>query len=188
VLGYWRCRSDCYFLYLRLHQSSLQLLLQCALLTSVLILYLGWSSDCWLLGCCSNLTPLICPWRCVCDRLLWSALTLRLWSVPLICSGVASLIGSFDLLLHLWSTPLICSFGLCPCVSDLPSFYSSPPWNRVLAPRIEDTLSKGYFSSLGQVVMGITSVNIRCSDNSCSPSRCLGTATVRSLFVVAGKL
>jgi hypothetical protein len=56
--------------------------------------------------------------------LLWSALTLRLWSVPLICSDVASLIGSFDLLwrcvsdrllwspltLRLCSAPLIC----CP--------------------------------------------------------------------------
>jgi hypothetical protein len=50
--------------------------LQCALFTSVLILYLGWSSDCWLLGCCSNLTPLI-------------------------SSDTASLIDSFDLPLTL---------------------------------------------------------------------------------------
>jgi hypothetical protein len=84
-------------------------LLQCALFTSVLILYLGWSSDCWLLGCCSNL-------------LLWS-------------HDVASLIDSFDLpfflvcsfdlllMLHLWSVPLlslilrllICSWR---CLSD----------------------------------------------------------------------
>jgi hypothetical protein len=45
--------------------------LQFALITSTLILYLGWSSDCCLLGCCSNLTlrlwavPLISFWRCV---------------------------------------------------------------------------------------------------------------------------
>jgi hypothetical protein len=98
------------------------------------------------------------------------------WSSP----DVASLIGSFDLLLtlRLWSAPLICPFF----------FFCSPPRNRVLAPRIEGTLSKGYFSSVGQVVVtGITSVNIRCSDNNCSPSRCLGIATIRSLFVVAGK-
>jgi hypothetical protein len=91
------------------------------LFTSLLILYLGWSSDCWLLGCCSNLTPLISSWHFISDRLLWSALTLRLWAAPLICSDVASLIGSlicsdvssligsFDqlLTLRLWSTPLI---------------------------------------------------------------------------------
>jgi hypothetical protein len=83
--------------------------LQCALFTSVLLPYLGWSSDCWLLGCCSNLTPLICSdvtsligsfdllWRWVSDQLLRSALTLRLWSAPLISSDVAFLIGSVDL-------------------------------------------------------------------------------------------
>jgi hypothetical protein len=111
-------------------------LLQCALFTSVSSLYLSWSSDCRLLGCCS-------------DRLLWSApdvasligpfdlpLTLRLragpligssvmrlWSAPLSCPwrfvsdrllwsapDVLSLIGSFDLplTLRLWSAPLIC--------------------------------------------------------------------------------
>jgi hypothetical protein len=71
--------------------------LQCALFTSALILYLGWSSDCWLLGCCSTRNPLISSWRCGSDRLLWSA--------PLIFSDFASLIGSFDLLLtlRLWS-------------------------------------------------------------------------------------
>jgi hypothetical protein len=77
-------------------------------------------------------------------------------SDPLISSEVASLISSFD----------------------LPGFYSLPPWNRVLAPRIGDALSKGNFSAVGQVVTGITSVNIRC----------LGIATIRSLFVVAGAL
>jgi hypothetical protein len=45
-------------------------LLQCALFTSVLILYLGWSSDYWLLGCCYNLTHLISSWRCVSDWFL----------------------------------------------------------------------------------------------------------------------
>jgi hypothetical protein len=106
-------------------------------------------------------------------------LTLPLWLslVPLLWRCV------FDLLLWcllFWASPFFCSF-------DLSGFHSLPPWNRVLAPRTEDTLSKGYFSSVGQVVTGITSVNIRCSDNNCSPSRCLGIATVRSLFVVAGK-
>jgi hypothetical protein len=85
--------------------------LQCAVITSVLILYLGWSSDCWLLGCCSNLTPLIpsdvAPLIgsfdllsiCVSGRLLWSAaLKLRLWAAPLISA----------LTLRLWSVPLIC--------------------------------------------------------------------------------
>jgi hypothetical protein len=108
--------------------------------------------------------------------------TLRLWSVPLLSSrrcvsdrflcsppDVVSLIGSFDLVLtlRLWSVPLFCSWR---CVSDrflwsppdvaslvgsfeLSDFYSLPPWNRVLAPRIKDTLSKGYFSSVGQVVV-----------------------------------
>jgi hypothetical protein len=57
--------------------------------------------------------------------------------------------------------------------------HCSPPWNRVLAPRIGDTLSKGNFSFV-QVVTGITFVNIRCSDNNCLPSRCLGFATIRS--------
>jgi hypothetical protein len=90
-------------------------------------------------------------------------LVLRYWSDLFVsdrpwflCSDVASLIGSFNLL----------------------GFYSLQPWNRVLAPRIEDTLLKGYFSSVGQVVMGITSVNIRCSDNNCSPSRCLANAHI----------
>jgi hypothetical protein len=73
--------------------------------------------------------------------LLWSPLTLRLWSAPLIFPDVASLIGSFDLLwrcvsdrllwsaltLRLWSALLICpdvaslidSFDLLwRCVSD----------------------------------------------------------------------
>jgi hypothetical protein len=99
-----------------------------------------------------------------------SDLTLRLWSAPFdllwcwvsdlpwfLCPDVASLIGSFNLLL----------------------FYSLPPWNRVLALRIEDTLLKGNFFSVVQVVTGTTSVNIRCSDNNCLPSRCLGIATIR---------
>jgi hypothetical protein len=59
---------------------------QFALLTSVLIVYLGWSSDCCLLGCCSNPTPLISSWRCVSDWLLYLLLKLRLWSAPLIRS------------------------------------------------------------------------------------------------------
>jgi hypothetical protein len=77
---------------------------------------------------------------------LWSAplssLTLRLWSAPSICLDVAYLIGSYDLLwrsvfdrflwsaltLRLWSVPFIC-----------PYLRRSPSWNRVLAPRIEDT-------------------------------------------------
>jgi hypothetical protein len=74
--------------------------LQCSLFTSVLILYLGWSSDCWHLGCYPNLTPLIC----VSDRFLWSAaLTLRLrWS-----PDVASLIGSFWSALSLSKSTLL---------------------------------------------------------------------------------
>jgi hypothetical protein len=49
-----------------------------------------------------------------------------------------------------------------------------------LAPRIEDTLSKGNFSSVVQVVVtGITFVNIRYSDNNCLPARCLGIVTIR---------
>jgi hypothetical protein len=62
-------------LLLRLFTTSLvvtTILVQCALFTSVLIFHLGWPSDCWLLGCSSDLTPLI-------------------------SSDVASLIGSFDL-------------------------------------------------------------------------------------------
>jgi hypothetical protein len=55
----------------------------------------------------------------------------------------------------------------------------SPPWNRMLAPRTEDTLPKGNFSSVVQVVTGITSVNNRCSDNNCLSSRCLRIATIR---------
>jgi hypothetical protein len=55
----------------------------------------------------------------------------------------------------------------------------SPPWNRALAPRIEDTLSKGNFSSVVQVVTGITFVNICCCHNNCLPNRCLRIATIR---------
>jgi hypothetical protein len=262
--------------------------LRCALFTSVLILCLSWSSDCWLLGCCSNLVPLICSDVASLISSFDLLLTSCLWSVPLISSFdlysdlrfwsllwsallISALIcvsdRSFDLLLtlRLWSVPLICSFDLCSdlclwlllwfllwsafliaplicswryvsdrflrsapliCVSDcsfdfcsdlrlwsllwsaplssaligvsgrsldlflwsLLGFYSLPPWNRVLAPRVEDTLSNGYFSSVGQVVVrGITSVNIRRSDNNYSPSRCLGISIIRSLFVVAGK-
>jgi hypothetical protein len=103
------------------------LYLQCALFTSVLTLYLGWSSDCWLLGCCSD------------------TLTLRLWEIPLISSDRV-----------LWS-PLICAWY---CVSGFIflGFYALPPWNRVLAPRIEDILPKGYFPSSAQrwlVLLGI---------------------------------
>jgi hypothetical protein len=101
------------------HYNFYNFFSQCALFTSVLILYLGWSSDCWLLGGCSNLF---------------------LWSPP----DIASLIRSYDLplTLHLWPVPLICFY--------LPGFYSLPPWSRVLAPQIEDTLLKGYFSSATQ--------------------------------------
>jgi hypothetical protein len=56
----------------------------------------------------------------------------------------------------------------------------SPPWNRMLAPRIGDTLSKGNFSSVVQVVVtGITFVNIRCSDSNYLPSPCPGIAAIR---------
>jgi hypothetical protein len=54
--------------------------------------------------------------------------------------------------------------------------------------RVRDTLSKGKFSSVIQVVMGIASVNVRCSNNNCLPSRCRGIPTILSLFVVAGTL
>jgi hypothetical protein len=61
-----------------------------------------------------------------------------------------------------------------------------PPWNRFLTYRVGDTLSKGKFSSVIQVVVtGITFVNIRCSDNNYLRSRCLEIPTIRSLFVVA---
>jgi hypothetical protein len=97
---------------------------------------------------------------------LVAALILGFWSalVPLLWHGVSDRL--------VWSA----------------RFYCSPPWDRVLAPRIEDILSKGNFSSVGQVVLtGITSVNIRCYDNNCLPIRCLGIATILSLIVVAGK-
>jgi hypothetical protein len=54
-----------------------------------------------------------------------------------------------DLTFHLWSVlvPL-----LWRCVSDRllwsARLYFLPPWNRVMVPRIEDTLSKGNFSSV----------------------------------------
>jgi hypothetical protein len=64
----------------------------------------------------------------------------------------------------------------------------SPPWNKVLPPRIEDIFSKGNFSSVVPIVTGMTFVNIRCGDNNCLPSRGLAIATIRSLFVVAGAL
>jgi hypothetical protein len=73
---------------------------------------------------------------------------------------------SDPLTLRLWSAPLFCS-----------CFYSFPPRNRVLAPRIEDILSYGYFWSVGQVFVTGTSVNIRCSANNCSPSRWLAMLT-----------
>jgi hypothetical protein len=126
------------------------------------------SLPCWF---CVLVGPLIADF-------LVAALIWLLWSAP----DVASLIGSFDLLfwrcasdlllwspltLRLWSAPLICPF-----------FNSFPPWNRVLAPRIEDTLSKGKFSPVVQVVTGITFVNIRCGKNNCLPSRCLGIAII----------
>jgi hypothetical protein len=66
---------------------------------------------------------------------LVAALTLRLRSVPLICRWVSDLLWSM-----LWSTSVF--ILLC--------FYFLPPWNRVLAPRIEDTLSKGYLWSSTQ--------------------------------------
>jgi hypothetical protein len=129
VLGYWRLRSDYYFVLLT---TSLVVttILQCALFISLLIL---------------RFSLLLWSWPCVSDR-SW-----------FLCSEFASLIGSFD----------------------LPGFYSLPPWNRVLAPRIEDILSKGNFSSVVQIVTGITFVTFRCSDNNCSPSRCLTIAVVR---------
>jgi hypothetical protein len=96
--------------------------------------------------------------------------------------------------LLLWSLVyLIGSFDLCSDVASLigsfvlPGFYSLPPWNRVFGPRIEDTLSKGNFSSVVQVVTGITFVNIRWSDNNYSPSRCLGIATIHLSYVFGSR-
>jgi hypothetical protein len=69
------------------------------------------------------------------------------------------------LIWFLWSPLLF-------CVSDLIllGFYSLPPWNRALAPRIEDTLSKGNFSSSTQLWLVL-----------------LRNPTIRSLFIVAGR-
>jgi hypothetical protein len=118
------------------------------------------SLPCWFLFCVG---PLIVGFLVAALILCLSDLTFRLWSTYLISA----------LTLRLWSA----------------RFYSLPPWNRVLAPRIEDTLSKGNFSSVVQVVVTwITFVNICCSDNNCLPSRCLGIATIWSLFVLAGAL
>jgi hypothetical protein len=109
----------------------------------------------------------------------------------------SSLPGWF-LVLRCWSdlTPRLW-LALIPllwrCISDRllrsAPFYCSPLWNRVLAPQIENTLSKCNFSPVVQVVAtGITFVNIRCSGSNCLPSRCLGIATIPSLFIVAGAL
>jgi hypothetical protein len=111
------------------------------------------SLPCWFFvrRCWSDLTPRF--WSACLVHMIWLFISDRPW---FLWSDVSSLIVSFDLLL----------------------FFCSPPWNRVLAPRIEDTLSRGNFSSVVQVVMGITLVNIRCSDNNCLPSHCLGIATI----------
>jgi hypothetical protein len=105
-------------------------------------------------------------WR----ELSWLRLTSVLILGPslLIWSDLSSLIGLVPLLWRCVSDQLLWSAR----------FYCSPPWNRMLAPRIEDTLLKGNFSIVVQVVTGITFVNIRCSDNNCLPSRCLWIATI----------
>jgi hypothetical protein len=63
-----------------------------------------------------------------------------LWSFDILWS--ASLIFPDDLLCWSASICLLWSVRLSP------RFYFLPPWNRVLAPQIKDTLSKGYFSSV----------------------------------------
>jgi hypothetical protein len=102
---------------------------------------------------------------------LVAALIWLLWSPP----DVASLIGSFDRLL--WSAPLIFSSDVASLIDsfDLLGSYFLPPWNRVLAPRIEDTLSKG---SLG----GGGALTQRCCGISCC-----GNSTIRS-FLCSGNL
>jgi hypothetical protein len=124
VLGYWRRRSDCYFV----------------LFTTSLVV----------------------------TTITWTRLNASSFRVASFSWLVLWLLASW---LLLWSL-----------------FYLiSSPWNRVLAPWIEDTLSKDNFSSVVQVVTGITFVNIRYSDDNCLPSCCLGIATIRSLFVEAGE-
>jgi hypothetical protein len=91
-----------------------------------------------------------------------TASSLPCWFFILVGPLIAGFLDA-ALMLRLWSAPLISA-----------RFYSLPPWNRVLAPGIENTLSKGNFSSVVQVVVtGITFVYNRCSDNIYLPSRCL---------------
>jgi hypothetical protein len=87
--------------------------------------------------------------------LLWSPLTLRLWSALLISR-----------------------------------FYCSPPWNRVLAPRIEDTLSKGAFFWLRLgVAVGIQQFGLFVVTGSCFHSlllMCSLPSNVRHRILLSG--
>jgi hypothetical protein len=107
----------------------------------------------------------------VCSGPLLTASSLLGWFLALHCLLSALIACFFTAWLILGSLLLIWSASsvlVCLCLK------CSPPWNRFLAYRVGDTLSKGKCSSVIQVVTGIAFDNIRCSDNNCLPSRCLG--------------
>jgi hypothetical protein len=105
----------------------------------------------------TTITFTMCALHFRVDSLSWLVLWLLASWLLLWPSDIASLSSFFDLL---WSTPVFILLG----------FYFLPPWNRVLAPQMEDTMSKGYFSSSTQRWLVL-----------------LRNPTIRSLFVVAGR-
>jgi hypothetical protein len=133
-------------------------------------------------------------WLFVSDRLLWPArfqvrvkVTLRLTvSQSVSKSWYRAPFGAYDQIFStVWQLrscfffvgrPLWREDGSVLSLLKPARFYSFPPWNRVLAPRIKDTLSKGNFSFVVQVVTGTPFPTLVAARTCVLASRCLVNA------------